>query len=213
MAGAVGRRGDEVVPHDGPHVALAHAEVDGLRAAVALDVEHDFQRRGAFCLRDGGQVATHPAGLRRVPGDPDRGSSVTPVELALDLDAEQRSAVGRIGQPGELVSIAPDRPVRNHHRGELGARGDVRVLIGRDMLPGIPGRGDSLERGSCFPPVGLAVGLQMRDMDRHPADLPIAIASSMASSRALFLVADVRGVDPPEPATTLASSVSSAVLA
>ena len=211
MAGFVRRRGYEVVPHDGPHIALAHAEVDGRR------------HRGAGCR------VRLPAGwsflrARWQPGrDPPSRAAVRtwrsgsrlprpPIELALDLDAENGPRSG-VSASRANWAIAPDRPVRNHHRGELGARGDIRVLIGRDGLTGTPGRGDSVKRRKPLSPVCLTVGLQVRDMYRHFRRLADRDRLVNGFQQTLFLVADVRGVDPPQLDTTPASSVSSAVLA
>jgi hypothetical protein len=140
---------------------IAHAEVDRLRAPLALDVEHDVQRRDPLLARDGYQVEPHAPRLRCEPGDADRAAASSAVELALDLGADQGTAVGARGQAGELVATDPHRPVGNHHGAQPGARSNVRILIGGDHLPCVPRGLDPLERQDGLSPVGLAIGLQV----------------------------------------------------
>ena len=68
---AVGGGRDPRLLHVDANVLLAHAEVDDLRAAVALDLEHDFDRLLPFRLGDGGDVLAVPLRVGRVAGDLD----------------------------------------------------------------------------------------------------------------------------------------------
>ena len=65
----------------------------------------------------------------RIEAPPSRSSS------ARWISRRSAGAALRVGgQPGEIVGVPLDRPVRHDHRGQLGARGDVRILVGRDDL-------------------------------------------------------------------------------
>jgi hypothetical protein len=88
-------------------IACSYSLGPGIRGIAGPDAARQDDQAG----RPFGLQAQGPAGPRRVPGDPDRGSSVTPIELALDLDAEQWTVIGGLGQPAELGAIAPDREI------------------------------------------------------------------------------------------------------
>ncbi len=127
------------------------------------------------------------------------GPAVVLGELVLDR-APQFGAAGRVGgEPGEVVAVDPGRPVRDHHRRELGARGDVRILVGRDGPAGGAGRGDPLERRADRAPVRLAVGLEVRDVHGDVRSLADGDRLVDRRQQAGALVADVRGVDPAVP--------------
>ena len=139
---AVGRGGDELVPHHLADVVLAHAEADRLRAAVPLDLEDDLERRRSLAAGDRDQVEPGPVGSRCVPRDPDRGRRRRARRAA--ARSRPQSLRPRSGSAASRAksAVVPCRPSAGHHRRQLGARGDVRILVGRDRLTGRACRGD-----------------------------------------------------------------------
>ena len=193
---AVRGRRDEVVPHDGADVVLAHAEADGLRAAVPLDVDDDLQGRGLLTDGDRGKVLADAFGARGVTGDADRRAAVAALEPVLDLAAELRGPRGVVGQTVEALDPFLLGPGGDHHRRQLGARRHVGILVGADRLLGLAGFVDPGAGRGRQAPARLARGLQVRDVDRQPRLLADRQDLVDRPEQSLPFVADVAGVNP-----------------
>ncbi|MEJ7639135.1 MAG: hypothetical protein WKF75_14465 [Singulisphaera sp.] len=158
-----------------------------------------LQGRRPLLPGDGHQVATDPARLGRVAGDADLQAPPVPVQRLLDRPAQARPLDRVVRQAHEVGRGPLAGPVRDDHRRQGRARGDVRVLVGADGLPPPAGHGDPLAGRDHQPPVRLALRLQVRDVHRQPG-LPADRQGLVeGAEQALRLVAHVAGIDPAVP--------------
>ena len=153
-------------------------------------------------LGDRDEVEPGPLGSRLVPRDPDRCSAVALVQPTL----RSRAAARRRGPGRRRAGRTRCRPpwigpVRHDHRRQLGARGDIRILVGRDALARPPApRRSARAAPRDRAPVRLAAGLQVRDVHRDARALADGDRLVDRLEQPGAFVADVRGVNPAVPA-------------
>ena len=142
------------------------------------------------------EVLADAIGAWSVAGDADRRAAVAALERLLDLAAELRPLHGVVGQAVEALDPVLLGPGGDDHRGQLGARRNVGILVGGDRLPRLPGLVDPRAGRGRQAPARLARGLQVRDVDRQPRLLADRQDLVDRPEEALPLVADVAGVEP-----------------
>ena len=191
---------DPVLRHDVADIVLAHRVVDDVDGALVLDerVAGPFERIAPGLARQLLDALAGPVRMLAGTGDHDAVPRAARLHL---LAADARTDRG-IGEPlAHLLRAAFVHPVRDRHREAGGGRG-VGVLVRRDV-EALPARAlDERRRVLHFPPVALARGLVVRQLDAHlaaPADREVlfdrveelgALVADVARVEAAFVADD-----------------------